>query len=123
MTQEVFDNIVEMFKKRYNLMQDIKQLRASYKQVLQKSLEELTEDSRNDDIKNIEYYDFSYSIDRMKKCSDLYVIRYELEQNIMSYFGDNKKEMFIDFESYIKNLMTEEYLECKNIKEEIFISY
>ena len=104
-------------------MQDIKQLRASYKQVLQKSLEELTEDSRNDDIKNIEYYDFSYSIDRMKKCSDLYVIRYELEQNIMSYFGDNKKEMFIDFESYIKNLMTEEYLECKNIKEEIFISY
>lgn len=131
MTQEIFDNIVNMFKKRYIFLENVKQC-SPLQQVL---YQELKEDAKNLDLKDIEYYQ-PYHL----KIDWNYLIN--LDKEIVLYFDSinpdwSKKyheqdysirtistiDIFVYFQSYVKNLMNEEYIECKNIKEKIFVSY
>ena len=112
MTQKNFDNIVEMFKIKFNIINN-----------------NSPDNSYKKSIEQIELLKMGVEVEIESPwnwMSDFFKIKKEITSYFRINFPEehsNIQSMFIDFQKYVKNLMNEDYSECKRIKDEIFISY
>jgi hypothetical protein len=121
MTQIIFDNVVELFKKRFNILININTAKEKSKDII--------------DIINMDI------VVENKNPWDCMLKFFEINNKIISYFDTINKEwckkyheekiifpgkptpfplIFIDFQNYVEHLMNEEYLECEKIKNKIY---
>jgi hypothetical protein len=126
MTQENFDNIVEMFKKRYILSNNNPD--DSYKEA-EEQIELLKIGIVIENYKS----PWSWMLDLIKINKDIILYFDGINEDWCKKYHEDRinfskeptifPDIYKDFNLYVDNLMSENYIECIKIKEKIFNSY
>jgi len=126
MTQEIFDDTVKLFKKRFNILEK----RHTAPQKAEDQLERLKMGIVEEEYDNpwnwmLEYVQIEKDIvSYFDSINEEWCKEFHEERKINSPDKNTKHSpIFVDFKVYVDNLINENYVECDKIRDKILTSY